>query len=83
MNYKYFQCPKCKNVRPAGEWNMKTLLLCTSRELVRTFKKIQHSVGQNRWYVCPACSQNSAIKEILPVLKTDIKEAIKDETNPI
>lgn len=73
MQYNLFKHNRCGKVSTAGEWNNATLKLCTNRMTQRTFKKIQHAVGQARWYVCPVCGGNAQMSDITPLMKSEVK----------
>lgn len=73
MQYKYFKHNRCGKVSTAGEWNNETLKLCKDVQSKRIFKKIQHAIGQARWYVCPKCNGKAHMREIVVLMKSEVE----------
>lgn len=74
MLFKFFKHNRCGKVSTAGEWNNATLVANNNRQTKRTFKKIQESIGQARWYICPTCGKKALMSEITPLMKSEVQE---------
>jgi uncharacterized C2H2 Zn-finger protein len=73
MLYRYFKCPECGRVGPAGEWNAATLRLCNSRYLRRNFKKIEASgLNGKNWYECPHCQAHVQSGRVQGLMKSEV-----------
>jgi len=64
MVFKLFTCPACNKTSKAGEWDMRTRVLCKTDKQKKMYRKIQAARGTDRWYVCPCCNEAIVVSKI-------------------
>ena len=65
---KEYQCPNCKVVSTAGQWNAATLKYATDNHKKFTTKIQNCGKAPNMIYICPGCGNPQRKNTIRPML---------------